>query len=130
MPDYDRARVEFSRARERDALASLPGGGIKIAYEAVDRQADGPLAGTVAMRFLGRRGQVRDLTYADLKRDTARFANVLRALGVEPGERVFVLAGRIPELYIAALGTLKRGSVFSPLFSAFGPEPIEAAAAR
>jgi Acyl-coenzyme A synthetases/AMP-(fatty) acid ligases len=129
MPDYDRARVEFSRARERDALAGLPDGGIK-AYEAVDRQADGPLAGTVAMRFLGRRGQVRNPTYADLKRDTARFANVLRALGVEPGERVFVLAGRIPELYIAALGALKRGSVFSPLFSAFGPEPIEAAAAR
>jgi acetyl-CoA synthetase len=34
------------------------------------------------------------------------------------------LAGRIPELYITALGTLKNGSVFCPLFSAFGPEPI------
>jgi acetyl-CoA synthetase len=43
---------------------------------------------------------------------------------VEPGERVFALAGRIPELYVAALGTLKAGCVFSPLFSAFGPEPI------
>ena len=40
------------------------------------------------------------------------------------GERVFVLAGRIPELYFAALGTLKNVSVFCPLFSAFGPEPI------
>jgi acetyl-CoA synthetase len=49
----------------------------------------------------------------------------LRALGVERGERVFVLAGRIAELYVTALGTLKHGSVFSPLFSAFGPEPIE-----
>ena len=36
-----------------------------------------------------------------------------------------VLAGRIPELYIAALGALKNGSVFTPLFSAFGPEPIQ-----
>ena len=36
------------------------------------------------------------------------------------------LAGRIPELYIAALGTMKNGSVFTPLFSAFGPEPIQA----
>lgn len=42
------------------------------------------------------------------------------------GERVFVLAGRIPELYVAVLGTLKNGSVLSPLFSAFGPEPIAA----
>ena len=37
-----------------------------------------------------------------------------------------MLASRIPELYIAALGTLKNGSVFNPLFSAFGPEPIRA----
>ena len=37
-----------------------------------------------------------------------------------------MLAGRIPELYVAALGTLKNGSVFCPLFSAFGPEPIRA----
>jgi acetyl-CoA synthetase len=39
---------------------------------------------------------------------------------------VFSLLGRVPELYLAALGTLKNGSVFSPLFSAFGPEPIKA----
>ncbi|MHB1491398.1 MAG: acetate--CoA ligase, partial [Cellulomonas sp.] len=34
------------------------------------------------------------------------------------------LSGRVPELYVAALGTLKAGCVFSPLFSAFGPEPV------
>ena len=66
----------------------------------------------------------RDLTYAELARQTNRFANVLRGLGVGQGDRVFVLAGRIPELYVAALGALKNGSVVRPLFSAFGPEPI------
>ena len=55
---------------------------------------------------------------------TARFANVLRHLGVEKGERVFSLMGRIPELYLTALGTLKNTSVFCPLFSQFGPEPV------
>ena len=45
-------------------------------------------------------------------------------LGVGPRERVFSLLGRVPELYVAALGTLRNGSVFSPLFSAFGPEPV------
>jgi acetyl-CoA synthetase len=45
-------------------------------------------------------------------------------LGVSAGDRVFVLAGRIPELYIAALGIWKTRSVFCPLFSAFGPEPV------
>ena len=37
---------------------------------------------------------------------------------------MFSLLGRVPELYIAVLGTLKNTSVFCPLFSAFGPEPI------
>jgi acetyl-CoA synthetase len=78
----------------------------------------------LALRWLSNDGAVRDFTYRDLKEQTNRFANVLRKLGVGKGELVAVLAGRIPELYIAALGTLKNVSVFCPLFSAFGPEPI------
>ena len=68
----------------------------------------------------------RGLPYSRLNKLTNRFANVLQQLGVGKGDRVFVLAGRIPELYIAALGTFKNRSVFCPLFSAFGPEPIRA----
>ena len=125
MADYEQTRVEFSWQEARQELAGLPGGGLNIAYEAVDRRAEGPLAAAVALRFLGRRGEVAELTYAELRRETDRFANVLRALGVRRGERVFVLAGRIPELYVTALGTLKYGAVFCPLFSAFGPGPVE-----
>ncbi|MGZ5276566.1 MAG: acetate--CoA ligase, partial [Caldimonas sp.] len=44
--------------------------------------------------------------------------------GVHKGDRVFILAGRIPALYVAVLGSLKNGCVVTPLFSAFGPEPI------
>ncbi len=125
MPDYDEARSSFSWTAARAELAGLPGGGLNIAYEAVDRHLGEGLGQKVALRVLGRRGDARELTYAQLARETDRFAGVLSALGVRRGERVFVLAGRIPELYVAALGTLKHGSVFSPLFSAFGPEPIE-----
>ncbi len=125
MVDYDQAYAQFSWASARDRLAELPGGGLNIAYEAVDRQADGPLADRVALRFLSKRRATSELSYAALKVQTARFANVLATLGASRRERVFVLAGRIPELYVAALGTLRHGSVFCPLFSAFGPEPIE-----
>jgi acetyl-CoA synthetase len=125
LPDYEQARAEFSWEQARARLAGLPGGGLNIAYEAVDRQAEGPLAHAVALRFLSKRRPATEFTYAALKVQTDRFAGVLRALGVKRGERVFVLAGRIPELYVAALGTLKHGAVFCPLFSAFGPEPIE-----
>ncbi len=64
------------------------------------------------------------MSYAQLAQATNRFANALASLDVKPGERVFVLMGRLPELYIAVLGALKARCVATPLFSAFGPEPI------
>ncbi|MBI3059418.1 MAG: acetate--CoA ligase [Deltaproteobacteria bacterium] len=123
--DYDRTRAEFSWDKIQQELSGLPGGrGLNIAHEAVDRHAGGPRRNHLALRWLGKQGQVLDFSYAELKALSNRFANVLRGLGVGKGERVFALTGRIPELYIVALGTLKNGSVFCPLFSAFGPEPI------
>jgi acetyl-CoA synthetase len=123
--DYERTRAAFSWEAARRELDGLPGGrGLNIAHEAVDRHAAGPLRDHLVLRWMGKRGEVRDFTYGSLSSLTNRFANVLRRLGVNKGERIFALAGRIPELYISALGTLKNGSVFCPLFSAFGPEPI------
>ncbi len=108
-------------------MEGLPHGqGLNIAHEAVVRHAKGARAAHLAIRWLGKSGTVEDYSYGRLNELTNRFANVLHRLGVSTGDRVFVLAGRIPELYIAALGTLKNRSVFCPLFSAFGPEPIRA----
>jgi acetyl-CoA synthetase len=123
--EYEQCRASFSWDAVRAELDGLPGGkGLNMAHEAVDRHAAGPLRQRIAIRWLGKGGAVVDLTYGGLKEQSNRFANILTALGVAAGERVFCLAGRIPELYIAALGTLKNRSVFCPLFSAFGPEPI------
>ena len=108
----------------RRALEGLPGGGLNIAHEAVVRHARGPLRDRVALRFVARDRPAHELSYGELERLTARFANVLASLGVARGERLFVLAGRIPELYVAVLGALRAGVVVTPLFSAFGPEPI------
>ncbi|HUO65350.1 MAG TPA: AMP-binding protein, partial [Terriglobales bacterium] len=121
LGDYDRDRSTFSWAKARSLLDGLPGGrGLNIAHEAVDRHAAGPRRDHLALRWLGRSGDVRDYTYGQLAGLTSRFANVLRSLGVGAGDRVYVMAGRVPELYVAALGTLKNRSVFCPLFSAFG----------
>jgi len=123
--DYDASLAPGFWERARGELDGLPGdGGLNIAYEAVDRHAVGARADHLALRCLGKRGEIHDFTYAELGRETSRFANALRSLGVEKGDLVGVLAGRIPELYVAGLGALKNRSVFSPLFSAFGPEPI------
>lgn len=125
LPDYARECADFTWEKARALLDGLPGGqGLNIAHEAVDRHAAGPLANKVALRWIGKAGARRDLTYADLRDETNRFANALAALGVEAGERVFVLMGRLPELHVAVLGALKARCVVTPLFSAFGPEPI------
>jgi acetyl-CoA synthetase len=131
LRDYATTYASFSwEAAAQAELDGLPGGGLNIAHEALDRHAAGPRCDHLALRWLGKDGSSRDFTYAELARLTSRFANLLRELGVGAGERVFTLAGRIPELYIAALGTLKNRSVFCPLFSAFGPEPIQARLVR
>ena len=126
LQDYEGYARTFSWAQARDLLDGLPGGGLNIAHEAVDRHVLKGDGRKLALRWIGREEEIRDFTYADLRGQTNRFANVLAQCGLKKGDRVFSLLGRNPELYIAALGTLKNGSVFSPLFSAFGPEPIKA----
>ena len=122
IQDYAEARRTF---RWEDATAELVGpDGVNIADVAVARHARGELADKVALRWRGKHGEKRDITYAALAADTNRFANTLRRLGVEPGDVVFALCPRIPELFATAFGTLAAQAVFSPLFAAFGPDPI------
>jgi acetyl-CoA synthetase len=125
LSDYDAGYGQFSWSDVPGWLDGLPAGGMNIAYEAVDRHLGGPRADRVALRFLAKHGVDRELTYAELARVSSRFANVLAGLGVVAGDRVFGLMGRQPDLYAAILGTLKHRSVFCPLFSAFGPEPVK-----
>jgi acetyl-CoA synthetase len=125
LQDYNAFYPVFRWQNEREKLDGLPNGkGLNIAYEAVDRHADGPLSETIALRWIRKDKSVSELRYSDLRKRTAQFANVLGSLGVEKGDTVFSFAGRIPELYITALGTLKKTAVFCPLFSVFGPEPV------
>ncbi len=123
MRDLEKVRAAFSWEDVRRELWGSPPV-VNLAALAVDRHAAGPLADHVALRWLGRDGMVADTTFRALRERTNRFANVLLRLGVAREDRVFALAGRIPALYLAALGTLKNGSVFCPLFPAFGPEPV------
>ena len=126
LDDYARVCRAYRWDDARALLNGLPDGGLNIAHEAVDRHAAGPLGSKTAIRWLPGTGPPLDISYRELAALSSRFANVLAGLGVSKGERVFLLSDRIPELYAAALGTLKHRSVFCPLFPAFGPEPIQA----
>ncbi|GAB3792671.1 acetate--CoA ligase [Nocardioides ungokensis] len=124
-PTYEQLRRTFTWDRARRDLSGLPDGrGLNIAHEAVDRHVGAGLGHRAALRCVDEDGVVTTTTYEQLRRETNRFANVLADLGVERGDRVMTLLGRQQEQYVAALGTLKHGAVFSPLFSSFGPEPI------
>ena len=125
LQDYEDYAKQFAWTQARALLDGLPGGGLNIAHEAVDRHVKAGQGDKLALRWIGRDDAIRDFSYSALGAAVNRFANVLAKRGVAKGDRVYSLLGRVPELYIAALGTLKNGSVFSPLFSAFGPEPIK-----
>jgi acetyl-CoA synthetase len=124
LMDYEQTRSVFTWKEAESYLTMLPNGAWNIAYEAIDRHVAGGEGDRVALVWLGRRGDKREYSYAELAEATSRFASGLAGLGVGRGDRVFILSPRIPEMYVATLGALKNGSAVSPLFSAFGPEPI------
>jgi len=124
MTDYDDLARDFSWTDARLELDLLPDGKLNIAHEAIERTIQDGGGDRIALRLISKSGEKQDVTYSQLSLLTNRFANVLRARGFAKGDRVFSLLGRTLELYVAALGTLKAGCVFCPLFQAFGPEPI------
>ncbi|TVS02250.1 MAG: acetate--CoA ligase, partial [Rhodobacteraceae bacterium] len=124
--DSDPAPLLTGWEAARRRLEGLPGGGLNVAHEALDRHLAAGHGDQPALIWLGKEGARQVLSYADLAGEAARFANVLRANGIERGERLFLLSGRVTALYAATLGALKAGVVVSPLFAAFGPEPVRA----
>ncbi|MCA9850828.1 MAG: AMP-binding protein, partial [Dehalococcoidia bacterium] len=124
LKDWAAARESFSWD---DMWAELdtPNGLINKAHECVDRHANGANADKTAIIWQAADDHVERFTYSDFKKQSNKVANALKGLGIEKGERVFILADRIPELYFSCFGILKLGAIMAPLFSAFGPEPIK-----
>ena len=122
--NYDDAGAGFKWAGAFEVLDWLPGGWLNKAHEAIDCHANGRLRDKVALIWEGKYGERERYTFGQLKTLTNRFANVLKSLGVERGDRVFVLMDRLPELYVCVFGILKVGAIAGPLFSGFGPDPV------
>ncbi len=124
LADYDATRASFNWDDVEKEIDFLPGGGLNLAYEAIDRHVVNGRGDKPAMLWEGKNGEKETHTYDDMRRQTNRFANVLGSLGVEKGTRVFTFMERVPEIYFTVFGTLKAGCVIGPLFSAFGPDPV------
>jgi acetyl-CoA synthetase len=125
ITDYEAQRADFSWEALSKELDGLPGGGINVAYEALDRHVKTDRRTKPAMLWEGKNGEQETYTFEDLAKLSNKWTNVLRSLGIQKGDRVFVFLDRIPELYAAVFGTLKAGCIIGPLFSAFGPAAVK-----
>jgi len=118
MKNYEETYATFSFEEAEKFFSWHTTGKVNMAYEAIDRHVESGKGDKIALLYSD---AVRDesYTFAELSKRSNRFANVLRKLGVQKGDRVFIFMPRTPELYISLLGSLKIGAVVGPLFEAF-----------
>jgi acetyl-CoA synthetase len=104
------------RSAEKDVV--IRGGKMNVIESCVDRHALNE-GDRLAFVFEDERLGITALTYEQLEKETSRFANMLKNLGVKRKSRVFIFLPKIPEMYLSFLGTIKHGSIAAPLFEAF-----------
>lgn len=94
-----------------------------IGVDVCDKWVDGQER--LALIYQDEAGQERKYTFSDLKRLSNRFANTLRAKGVDRSDRVGILLPQCPETAIAHIAIYKLGAIAVPLFSLFGPDALQ-----
>jgi acetyl-CoA synthetase len=100
------------------------GGTLNVAHNCLDRHVDAGRGDKVAYHWEGEPGDTRTLTYAELRDEVARFANVLRSLGVAAGDRVAIYLPMIPELPVAMLACARIGAAHSVVFGGFSADAL------
>jgi acetyl-CoA synthetase len=140
---YDEANEDWQGFWARQALAldwfrewdtilewKLPwakwfvGGSLNVSYNCLDRHVAAGRGDRVAYHWEGEPGDTRTITYAQLLDEVARFANVLKGLGVRKGDRVAIYMPMIPELPVAMLACTRLGAAHSVVFGGFSSDAL------
>ena len=100
------------------------GGQLNVSYNCLDRHVEAGRGDTVAFYWEGEPGDSRVLTYADLLDEVQRFANALKQLGLQRGDRVNIYLPMIPEAAIAMLACARIGAVHSVVFGGFSAQSL------
>jgi len=100
------------------------GGKINISYNCLDRHLTTWRKNKAALIWEGEPGDSRTLTYAQLHREVCQFANVLKQLGVQKGDRVAIYMPMIPEAAIAMLACARIGAPHTVIFGGFSAEAV------
>lgn len=100
------------------------GGKTNIAYNCLDVHAKTHRRNKLALIWEGENGDMRMLSYYKLHRETCKFANVLRSMGVGKGDRVTIYMGRTPEIVMAMLACARIGAIHSVVYGGFSVEAL------
>jgi len=123
LTDYTNIRDSFQWDSAAADLSFHTTGEVNLAYEAIDRHVDAGRGDHIALHYFDGIRSV-SYTFADIARLSNQFANMLRALAVTKGDRVFLFLPRGPELVAALFGTIKVGAIAGPLFEAFMSDAV------
>jgi acetyl-CoA synthetase len=100
------------------------GGRLNVSYNCLDRHVAAGRGDKVAYHWEGEPGDARTITYAELLNEVQKFANVLKGLGVQKGDRVAIYMPMIPELPIAMLACTRIGAAHSVVFGGFSSDAL------
>ena len=98
-------------------------GKLNLSYNCLDRHLE-TIPDKVAYHWVGEPGDTRDITFKELHEEVSKFANGLKSLGVEKGDRVAVYMGMIPELPITLLACARIGAIHSVVFGGFSSDSL------
>jgi acetyl-CoA synthetase len=101
------------------------GGKLNASYNCLDRHVEAGRGDRVAFHWRGEEGEEREVTYADLLRDTKRLANVLKDRGIAPGDVVGIYLPMIPEVAVAMLACARIGAPHNVVFGGFSPDAVK-----
>ncbi|SHE70395.1 acetyl-CoA synthetase [Seinonella peptonophila] len=122
--DYTRTAETFDWRSVESAFSWSVTGRVNTAYEAIDRHVDEGRGEQIALQYSDP-SRNEQLTFAEMKANSNRFANVLRKYNVKKGDRVFIFMPRVPEFYTSFFGVIKVGAIVGPLFEAFMEEAVK-----
>ena len=100
------------------------GGKLNVSYNCLDRHVKAGYGDRIAYFWEGEPGDTREISYTQLLDEVSRFANVLKGLGLEKGDRVAIYMPMIPELPVAMLACTRIGVAHSVIFGGFSPDSI------
>ncbi len=125
LENYDQAYRDFDlKEWSRGEIKFFDNGKLNAAYNAVERHAHNENKNKVALYLLDENLFETKLTFGELDRLANQFANYLKSLGIEKGDRVFFFLPRNATIFYGFLGALKIGAIAGTLFSAFGPQAL------